>query len=660
MIVKNLPLKTKVIVLLKKPLFLALAFVLVVVAIALLFEFTYSQNPKLTIDLNKEQQPALGLLNLEKTGFFTKEQNTSFGFYRWTKPQFSLNLPYLAKADYKLRLWLYPPDSVAPAPLAIRANGKKVTSIGTLTKGLHQYEVVVPAPLIEDGKLNFQFEVAPFEVKSDRRGQLGVIVTKIELERIAGGLPIPPRALFISVGLLLLLWALLIVGVYPHPRRWQFWAAFLTIALAQSLWLALQYASDPLSLSPALDNFFYNFNRLALIEYALVISVLIARLLMRGAVKKQNPSENEIVAGGKNEIRPLSSLRFIAAFMVLIFHISLFLELDPDLPPALNNLTLNGFIGVSLFFVLSGFILCYTYYPNFEKGLKGKLWNFWVARFARIYPMYLLTFLLSLFFVNDFEKAGAFYSLVHLVGLQSYIFDPNYFWFFNIPSWSVSTEVFFYMLFPFLLYLVIRYLKTVPQLLFAGVGLLAIQFGLMTLASGWSYSDQYLVFYRLGPGRLCEFLMGILAGKLFLLWRQRPVSKIERRWVSVLALISLLGVMGIMTVDKTVLQIYRFGAIYALPFAIIIFWLARYDTRTSKLLSAPVFVLMGEASYSFYLLQNAVILFMGNNFVSSVSGVTDYALYGSIIIITSTLSIILFQWYETPARVFLRKRLLRK
>ncbi|MEI7557273.1 acyltransferase, partial [Candidatus Chlorohelix sp.] len=430
----------------------------------------------------------------------------------------------------------------------------------------------------------------------------------------------------------------------------------LAIAFAQSLWLALQFASDPLSLSPALDDLFYNFNRLALIEYALVISVFVARFLMRWSVKKTKSAEKEIVAGGKNEILPLSSLRFIAALMVLFYHLSL----DPDVPLFFYSLARNSLIGVSLFFVLSGFILCYTYYPSFQKGLKGRLWNFWVARFARIYPMYLLTLLLSLFFSNDFSKAGPFYSLLHLLGLQTYIYDSYYFGLFNGPSWSVSAEIFFYMVFPFLLYLSAIALKTVPQLLLTGFAIMAIQIGLMLLASSLSYDDQHYIFYNTGPGRLCEFLIGILAGRIFLLWLHRPVSKVELRWVSLAAFISVVGVIGIMTLDKTVLSIYRFGTIYAVPFAIIIFWLARYSTRTSKLMSAPVFVLLGEASYSFYLLHDLVIRLMDYIFTDSVKGIPAYTLYAGVILVTSTLSIILFQWYETPARVFLRKRLLRK
>ena len=335
---------------------------LVIVGIVLLFEFTYSQNPKLTIDLNKDEQPAVGFLKLENSGFFAKEQNTNFGFYRWTKPQFSLNLPYLAKADYTVRLWLYPPDPVEPSPLSIRANDKDVAIINTITKGLHEYEALVPAAAIQDGMLNLQFQVAPFEVKNDQRGRLGIIVTKIEVERMPVGLLIPPRALFISVGLLLLLWALFIFGVYPRLRRWQFWATFLTIAFAQSLWLSIQW-----NIGAALDDFIFNFSRLVLIEYALVISVFVARFLIRWSVKKAAPTEKEIVAGGKNEIFPLSSLRFIAALMVLFVH----LPIDPDVPMYCYRLIRNGYIRGKPVFCTERFYPLLYLLPDSSKGLEG-------------------------------------------------------------------------------------------------------------------------------------------------------------------------------------------------------------------------------------------------------------------------------------------------
>ena len=88
------------------------------------------------------------------------------------------------------------------------------------------------------------------------------------------------------------------------------------------------------------------------------------------------------------EIRPLTSVRFIFASLVVAFHGSELLEragLARD--GAFSNLLYFGFIGVPFFFVLSGFVLAYTYR---EMQTRQSRRDFWLARFARIYPMYLL------------------------------------------------------------------------------------------------------------------------------------------------------------------------------------------------------------------------------------------------------------------------------
>lgn len=85
----------------------------------------------------------------------------------------------------------------------------------------------------------------------------------------------------------------------------------------------------------------------------------------------------------------LTGLRFFAAFGVLIFHYG-----NPQrwyLP--LRVATGRGEMGVVLFFLLSGFVLGYTYFPAARAGTFQRR-GFWVARLARIYPVYLAAFLL--------------------------------------------------------------------------------------------------------------------------------------------------------------------------------------------------------------------------------------------------------------------------
>ena len=94
----------------------------------------------------------------------------------------------------------------------------------------------------------------------------------------------------------------------------------------------------------------------------------------------------------KRNLDGLTGLRFFAAFAVVIYHFT-----GPALtgwPTPLVNIAGSGFVAVSLFFLLSGFILSYNYLdPN--GAMRGTKRSFYSSRFARIYPAYLLAFLVA-------------------------------------------------------------------------------------------------------------------------------------------------------------------------------------------------------------------------------------------------------------------------
>ena len=99
----------------------------------------------------------------------------------------------------------------------------------------------------------------------------------------------------------------------------------------------------------------------------------------------------------KNHFRPLTSLRFFAAMHVLAFHNHL--DALMDLPGGIRSIIRTGYVSVSLFFVLSGFILAYTYHGDRE-GVSFDRRSFWAARLARIYPVYLVGLLLAALIVG--------------------------------------------------------------------------------------------------------------------------------------------------------------------------------------------------------------------------------------------------------------------
>src|ERR1700730_18186865 len=84
----------------------------------------------------------------------------------------------------------------------------------------------------------------------------------------------------------------------------------------------------------------------------------------------------------------LTGVRFFAAFAVFMFHYGASFSEQIGVPKPLTTFLHNGYYGVSMFFVLSGFIMTYTYIGRLST--KIELYDFAVARIARIYPVYLL------------------------------------------------------------------------------------------------------------------------------------------------------------------------------------------------------------------------------------------------------------------------------
>ena len=148
------------------------------------------------------------------------------------------------------------------------------------------------------------------------------------------------------------------------------------------------------------------------------------------------------------DLKPLTSLRFFAAFAIVLAHAKLYTEwswLPPDRIPLRQ--------GVSFFFVLSGFILTHVYSSRRDIGY----WGFVRLRIARLWPVHLATLLLVVLFVHPASFAGdglfdrRLTLLANLSMTQSMFPFISYLFSWNSVSWSISTEMCFYLCFPFLL-----------------------------------------------------------------------------------------------------------------------------------------------------------------------------------------------------------------
>lgn len=158
---------------------------------------------------------------------------------------------------------------------------------------------------------------------------------------------------------------------------------------------------------------------------------------------------------GNGEILSLTGLRFIAALYVFLFHIQIRWPITNI--PFLKNILDQGATGMSVFFMLSGFLLAYRY-VNANNSLKDYLVN----RFARIYPVYIVVAIttlpwLGINFCADKTEDLIFKMAQASLLVMSNIFViqawfPQFFSYWNDGgSWSISVEVFCYLLLPFIL-----------------------------------------------------------------------------------------------------------------------------------------------------------------------------------------------------------------
>ncbi len=149
---------------------------------------------------------------------------------------------------------------------------------------------------------------------------------------------------------------------------------------------------------------------------------------------------------------PLNFIRFVLALGVLLYHYGV--NYYPFNLPAVKTLIMNSSFRVSFFFFISGFVMSMVYAKQVP-ALKASY--FYKRRFTRIYPVYWLAFIWTIvvvLFLKDALPKGLI-VILHALGLQSLY--PGYLLDLNFTTWSISVELVFYLLFPFLLRWMMRF-----------------------------------------------------------------------------------------------------------------------------------------------------------------------------------------------------------
>lgn len=293
----------------------------------------------------------------------------------------------------------------------------------------------------------------------------------------------------------------------------------------------------------------------------------------------------------EKHISTLTSTRFFAAILVVIYHFGTSVFPFSYLPGFFNS----GYVCVSYFFVLSGFIL---YYVNYGKDVDHK--DFLSKRAARILPMYYVALLLQIFLVI-YESGslkgqwGAAISNVLLV--QASI--PKYAFTLNLPAWSLSVEAFFYILFP----LLFVWQRKRPGL-FLLSALLAYIGSQLVMGYKYPYDEKlhhtmHLFLFYHPVMHINQFLIGMLTGHFYYRYKDKLRG---RKWLLFIVAATLFICMS----WRPGWISYQVGLL-ALLFALLIMLLS---TNEPKILANRTLVVLGEASYSIYILHHPLYQWM--------------------------------------------------
>lgn len=318
---------------------------------------------------------------------------------------------------------------------------------------------------------------------------------------------------------------------------------------------------------------------------------------------------------------------------------------NQTLPFAVQSIFRGGYLAVQTFFLLSGFVLAQSYATT--RWNRQSLKRFAIARFARIYPAYLLSLVLVSWFVFEFllkpgrsaaQKAAVVgdYAFV----LQGWTGSLNVGW--NTPAWSLSCEFFFYLCFPLLF-------------LWLGRGGLAR----VLAALGACFVTPILLAHAGVPGvwkpvhHLSDFVAGIAAARIYgALLRSGIATKRLGFWLSAGAMVA--GPAFIVyphVLDGTVMNLNT--VLRPLNVALLI-GLATGGGFVVRLLSTDLAGYLGKVSYSMYILH-IPLLWWFSQYTSFRFGSTPPAWTGFLFMAAViAVSIAAFEFVEAPANRWIR------
>jgi peptidoglycan/LPS O-acetylase OafA/YrhL len=343
-------------------------------------------------------------------------------------------------------------------------------------------------------------------------------------------------------------------------------------------------------------------------------------------------------------IEQLTFTRFLAAISIVVYHYAK--DIFPFNSDDVSFLFKQANLGVSYFFILSGFVMVIAYW----KKDKISISNYLLKRFARIFPVCLLATLILFglkiaeYYLFPLKSDLNIYDfLLSLSLLQAWI--PGKAMSFNTPAWSITVECFFYVIFPFVFnYLYKKYsFKRLffPILLFWGLSQFIFHYLLNSSFYSMGPSPSHDFLYYNPILHLNQFLIGNLTALFYINWLKGFKLKTD-----LLILVAFLCIVFSLKYN-TYLDFHN--GLLMVFFVPLILFISSNNGYFKKINNLWFLVYLGEISYGVYILQKPIFLAFKAGFQVLKIDNPTFIFYTSLLalLIFSALS---YKYVEGPLR----------
>lgn len=362
----------------------------------------------------------------------------------------------------------------------------------------------------------------------------------------------------------------------------------------------------------------------------------------------------------KQFIPALTGIRAIAVYFIFFKHLNFF---SPETQPSLYLFVNQFYTFLTFFFVLSGFLIYYKYHEISTLN-KTKLYNYFINRISRVFPILIIlisiTFFLAYYHGIYSGKESLKLYLLNISLLKG--FSSQYLLTGIGPSWSMSVEELFYLLSP-LIFLFIKRISGVVKfiILFYLLGIGITYFFSLYPVDGF-FSDNFFMLNYTFFGRVFEFACGIYLAMLVQGKIKPLISKPPGKIILYAGLLIIVASVAILFLIASKYKLAHATDVLPgilinnllMPIGIVfIFYsLIYHKTLLQQFLASKLMVALGNSTYSFYLLHTSFIL----SYIFKFTGSNILIAFILMIII----SFIFHKTVEQPLAVLLRKKLSRK